>query len=129
MIEREAQLLNGQPDKIYLGGCSQGAVIALATFMLYKGGRLGGCVSCFGAHRVALDYANEVDLALKRQTKVLLYHGEADTNIKITEAMKSYEEFTTHQLDVEIEREPDLGHRFSSQMIQRASDFYICLML
>ena len=46
---------------------------------------------------MALDYAsNEVDLPLKRQTKIFLYHGEDDPLISVIKAEESYQEFKEH---------------------------------
>ena len=52
-----------------------------------------------GANPIILDYENEVDIQLKRKTKMFLYHGEDDPVIDVMSAEKSYLEFTTHQLD------------------------------
>ena len=52
-----------------------------------------------GANSIILDYENEVDIQLKRKTKMFLYHGEDDPVIDVMSAEKSYLEFTTHQLD------------------------------
>ena len=62
---------------------------------------------------MVIDYANEVDLPLKRLTKMFLYHGEDDNVIGVDQATKSYLEFGEHQLDHSFEREPRLTHSLS----------------
>ena len=84
--------------------------MALATFLLYRAGRLGGVVGTIGAQELDIDYATEVDLPLKRQTSMLLYHGESDPLIEPHTASKSYEEFTEHGLNFTFEQEPGLDH-------------------
>ena len=65
-IDEEVKLLGGRHDRVFLGGMSQGCCIALASFLLYKRGRLGGVVGTGGAHKTKIDYKAEVDLPLKR---------------------------------------------------------------
>ena len=85
IIEEEVEILNGDHEKVYIGGFSQGCAISLATFLLYPK-RLGGCVGLSGAHMLECDYDKEVDLPLKRQTKMFLYHGEDDPVIPAVSA-------------------------------------------
>ena len=99
LIKREVELLDGKHDRVYVGGFSQGCAISLATFLLYPSGRLGGCVGLSGSHCANIDYETEVDLPLKRQTKMFLYHGEDDPVIPADLAAMSYEEFREHDLD------------------------------
>ena len=66
LIDEEVASLNGQHNKVYIGGFSQGCAISLATFLLYPRGKLGGVIGCSGAHSAVLDYNTEVDLPLKR---------------------------------------------------------------
>ena len=64
--------------------------MSIATFLLYSKGKLGGIVGLSGGQSTVIDYATEVDLELKRWTKMFLYHGEADPMIGVFEAEKSY---------------------------------------
>ena len=66
IINEEVKILGGAHDKVFIGGFSQGCAVSVATFLLYQGGRLGGCVGLSGAHSTVIDYATEVDLPLKR---------------------------------------------------------------
>lgn len=95
---------------------------------MYGGGRLGGCVGLSGAHSAILDYANEINLPLKRQSKVFLYHGADDEVIAAETAEKSYEEFTSHGLDFTFEKEPGLGHSLSMGEIRKVAAFLNGLM-
>jgi predicted esterase len=38
LIEQEMKLVGGDPRRIFLGGFSQGACIALTTYLAFKGG-------------------------------------------------------------------------------------------
>ena len=96
LVNAEVQALNGDHTKVFIGGFSQGCAISIATFLLYRDGQLGGCIGLSGAHSGILDYENEVDLELKRRTKMFLYHGEDDPMINVETAQKSYREFTDH---------------------------------
>jgi len=86
IIKSEVTLLDGQHEKVFIGGFSQGCAISLATFLLYRQGRLGGCVGLSGAHSAIIDYEHEVDMPLKKQTKMFLYHGEDDPVIAVETA-------------------------------------------
>ena len=68
MIDEEVKALGGDHSRVFVGGFSQGGSAAMATFLLYKEGRLGGCATHSAAHLAIIDYAKEVDLELKRQT-------------------------------------------------------------
>ena len=57
---------------------------------MYSDGQLGGVVGLSGGQSLVIDYANEVDLPLKRLTKMFLYHGEDDNVIGVDQATQSY---------------------------------------
>eukprot|EP00806_Schmidingerella_arcuata_P005005 Macronucleus_5544.p1 GENE.Macronucleus_5544~~Macronucleus_5544.p1 ORF type:complete len:169 (+),score=27.04 Macronucleus_5544:1-507(+) len=129
IIKSEVTLLDGQHEKVFIGGFSQGCAISLATFLLYRQGRLGGCVGLSGAHSAIIDYEHEVDMPLKKQTKMFLYHGEDDPVIAVETAQISYEEFTDHQLDFTFEKEPGLVHSLSMGEIRKVAAFLNSLMV
>ena len=127
IIDEEVEILGGKNDQVYIGGFSQGCAISLATFLLYPK-RLGGCVGLSGAHMLDLDYETEVDLPLKRQTKMFLYHGEDDPVISAVSTAKSYKEFREHKLDFTFEQEPGLAHSLSMPEIKKVSAFFKSVM-
>lgn len=120
--------MGNKPESVFIGGFSQGCAISVATFLLYQGGRLGGCVGLSGCHSAVIDYANEVDLPLKRQTKMFLYHGEDDPVITVGSATKLYEEFGEHTLDFTYETEAGLKHSLSGAEIRKVGAFLKGLM-
>ena len=65
LIDDEVRDL-GTTERVYIGGFSQGGTAAIFSFLLYKGGRLGGCVSHSAAHLAIIDYEEEIDVELKR---------------------------------------------------------------
>ena len=92
LVKKEAEKL-GDSKKVFIGGFSQGCAIALATFLLFKDGQLGGVVGLSGTHGVPIDWDKQVDLELKRKTKIFLYHGEADPMLPLEIVKISYEIF------------------------------------
>jgi len=128
LIEEEVSALNGKHEQVYIGGFSQGCAISLATFLLYRAGRLGGCVGLSGGQSTIIDYDTEVDLPLKRQTKMFLYHGEDDEVIACENASKTYEEFHDLGLDFTFEKEAGLGHSLSMGEIRKLATFFNTLM-
>ena len=85
MVKKEVQSLNGEHHRVFLAGMSQGAVIAQSTFLLYKEGRLGGLASFSGPFTFVVDWDKEVDLELKKQTKIMLQIGGSDPLVSIAE--------------------------------------------
>ena len=108
LIKREVEALNGQHEKVFVCGFSQGCAIALAAFLLYPDGRLGGCFGGSGSHALELDYASEVNVELKKQSKIMLYSGENDPMSEKGE--DSYQELTEQGLNFTFEKEPGCGH-------------------
>jgi predicted esterase len=51
--------------------------VSIASFLTYKS-ILGGVVGLSGMHALDVDWSKEVDIELKKQTKVFLYHGKSD---------------------------------------------------
>jgi phospholipase/carboxylesterase len=76
LIKHEVSLL-GNADKVFLGGFSQGAALALATYLSLKDHQLGGVVTCSGGHLAIIDW-EKVDIQMKKLTPLLFYHGADD---------------------------------------------------
>ena len=74
---------------------------------------MGGIVGLSGAHCTEIDWGKEVNIGLKKETKMFLYHGRSDPMISVTIARKSYEEFKDHGLDYSLEEESGLAHSLS----------------
>jgi predicted esterase len=49
LIINEGEKLKEDLSKIYLGGFSQGGALALATYLMFQGGPLGGLTCVSGA--------------------------------------------------------------------------------
>ena len=56
---------------------SQGCVIALATYLRFEEGVLGGVIGASGSH-VALQNTENINSTEKKKTPLLLYHGSKD---------------------------------------------------
>ena len=76
MVEKELSTLE-DARRVFIGGNSTGVTIALATFLKFKGGRLGGVVGLNGAHHANINYSN-LDMVLKRKTPIFLNSGKLD---------------------------------------------------
>lgn len=79
LIKKEILKLNGDSKRVFIGGFSQGASIALALYLL-KDMKLGGIVGCSGANCLRLNLTN----AKYNQTPVFLHHGSDDPVIPVS---------------------------------------------
>jgi phospholipase/carboxylesterase len=64
IIRKEVELL-GDTKKIFLGGFSQGCSLALATYLCFDDGPLGGVIGCSGVHCANLEWS-KVSIANKK---------------------------------------------------------------
>ena len=112
----------GDPRRVFLGGFSQGASVALAAFLQFKHGPLGGVVGLSGAHCADIAWSG-LDLQKLRKTKMFLYHGEADSVLPASLAERSYQMFKEKRLDCAFETEPGLGHGVSDELMQKLARF------
>ena len=80
----------GDSRKVFLGGYSQGASIALSTFLQYADGPLGGLACYSGLMCANLDWT-KVDINLKKETPMFFYHGERDAMWPLDLAQRSYD--------------------------------------
>ena len=55
----------------------------------------------------------QIDLELKRKTKIFLYHGTDDRVLPVSLSEKTYEEFGEKKLDYSFEKEEGLEHSLS----------------
>jgi predicted esterase len=63
----------------------------MATYLRFKGGALGGVVGASGCHCSITDWS-DVDVKIKKETPLFLYHGEDDPMIPIEFAKLSYDQ-------------------------------------
>ena len=62
----ETEKLEKDPSRIFIGGLSQGANLALATFLRYEGSKpLGGLISYFGSIPLSPSNINLSDEKIK----------------------------------------------------------------
>ena len=98
LVDLEKQKFEDQNEsRIYIAGFSQGCMITLAAYLMHKGpSPLGGIIG-FGGVQV-LDVSKikgnleEMSL-LRKSTPLFLYHGEADSAVKIKNAEMTYKIF------------------------------------
>ena len=70
-----------------------------------------------------IDYENEVDLALKRQTEMCLYHGEDDPTVTLNLSKRTFAIFDKLNLNYSLTTEPGLKHKLSPNGVTHLSEF------
>ena len=87
-------------------------MISLATFLQFKGGRLGGVVGLGGGIATDINLSRAM-MELKRKTKVFLSNGSADPIVPAILAKKSYKFFKINKFNYTHRIEPGLDHDIS----------------
>ena len=114
IVDQEVEALGGRSENIYLGGFSQGCSVSLATFLTYPSKQLGGVLGLSGMLALNIkDWEKEIDLELKRKSKLWLYHGSADPMIPCPAATMSYGLLDKHGLKYKLTVEDGLEHSLS----------------
>lgn len=88
IIEDEAKLLNGQYNKIFIGGFSQGACISFHVGFLFKH-ELGGIIPLSGVMFPLT--LKQIDLKCKENLHCFIGFGLQDDRIPLARAKKSFE--------------------------------------
>ena len=75
---------------MYLAGFSQGSSLSISTFLTYPERVLGGVMGLSGILPLYIqDWNSEIDLKLKRESKLWFYHGLSDNTVPIENAKLS----------------------------------------
>jgi len=109
------------PNRIIVGGFSQGAVVSLFTVYQHAV-TLGGCIALSGH---VPSYAN-FHLILhpaNKQTPLLMYHGQSDEVIPYQYAKQSYEILKKIGLNLRFETVPSLGHSATIEELEDVAKF------
>jgi predicted esterase len=114
LIKTEVTALGGDASRVFLGGCGQGVTLALASYLRVTSeiGPLGGVFCTSGIYCAQFDWKDaKIDLDVKKQTPVHLYHGSEDPYIEEQIAKVSYEELSKDKLThIKYEVVPDLDN-------------------
>lgn len=108
LIDREAALLGGDYERIFLGGFSEGCAMALWLFMkcrLNFGGLIGFSGYMFG-------FTDMIE-GEKTNIPILLYHGKEDDRVDCEMAVYTYQRLKRYDMNVKVMLEPGLGHWIS----------------
>ena len=118
VIEREANLLNGDYKKIVIGGFSQGCSISLSCGLQYSK-TLGGIIGFSGVlfPNVVLNKENE-------NTPVLLSHGRLDPLIPCALAEKSYSRLDKKKHNLKMFIDENLDHGIGGYSMKWFRDFW-----
>ena len=90
-----------------------GVAVALATFLKFKGGRLGGVIGLNGAHHAKINYSN-LDLPLKRKTPIFLNSGKADRLFPANISELSYQVLYDKEFTLFLQKENNLDQELRS---------------
>jgi len=109
------------PRRVFLGGFSQGCLVALAAFLkLPKDTPLGGVFGLSGLQALrAAPRLTEERLRVLRRTPLFLYHGEDDGVCPLSNTMLTYDYFKGNiytkefKENLTITYEPGLPHALS----------------
>lgn len=118
----EAEIKNGiPPNRIVVGGFSQGGAVGLHTLMTYDK-KLAGCVGLstfLPLHQKFPEICNEIN----KDTKIFLGHGKADpvVDYKIGEMTKTVT--SQYYRNVKFHSYNDLGHSSSGKEMKDVLDF------
>jgi predicted esterase len=77
LIKDEGEVLDGQYDHIFIGGFDKGCCVALATYLQFQDGKLGGVAGVSGLFCAEVAWP-ALDLDHLMKTPVMLYHGHND---------------------------------------------------
>ena len=125
ILDEEIEKLDGQSQNIYLGGFSQGCSLALSTFLTYPTHQLGGVLGLSGMLALDVkDWEKEIDLELKRKSKIFLYHGSADPMISCDGSVMTYGLLDKHNIKYSLTIEEGLEHSLSMKEIEKISGFF-----
>jgi predicted esterase len=119
LIHKEAAVLGGDYSRIYLGGWSQGATVALLTAIHKDCPSLGGLLSITGTLHVP-----RVEAALQQPVKTTpfrLYAGVKDDTYPLMKLKPMIEKLRAVGYNIEL-REKDMGHNLNGRVGGKASD-------
>ncbi len=119
VISREAHELSDDFSKIFVGGFSQGSVMALYAG-LGQSKEIGGVCALSGYLHGSID---PVPAGLDK-IRVLVYHGQGDRRINYVMAAKSYERIKAAVKNVEVISEPDMEHEISGHEVPIIRAFF-----
>ena len=122
LIKEEVVRL-GSSRHVFLGGFSQGCSTALATWLLYNEGPLGGVVGCSGLYCSNIDLF-DIEIKDKKRTPIQLYHGNCDEIYPVKYAAASYKKLEEAGLNhIELEVESMLDHCMSEREAKLISEW------
>ena len=126
-VDQEIQSLKGDASKVFICGFSQGACVALSTFLNYEfGTKFGGVIGLSGMMGYKLPEEQKQKImqdTVKQETPMLLYHGESDPMIPIDMAKMSYEVLDEINVKYQWGQEFGLEHSLSMQEIKEIKTF------
>ena len=70
-----------------------------------------------------IDYTSEVDLELKRRTKMCFYHGEDDPTVTLNLVERTFAVFDEHKLNYSLTVAPGLEHKLSREGMAHISGY------
>ena len=125
-IKEEAEILQNNYSRIFLGGFSQGASLALYSGLMY-GDNIGGICACSGS---LLEFLNVATLPEKRKLiPILLYHGVDDPMVNFEYSNSSYDSLIRNEFNIELHKEEGLDHGISLDELEILKSYYSKYMI
>ena len=116
VVEREAEKLGNKLDRVFIGGFSQGGVVALFNGLHY-GTKLAGII-CLSGYLLP-----EIEIP-DHHSKILLTHGQLDKAIPEEKSRATFERsgFLSSS-SVEYHSVADLSHTYTPEVVSLVSGF------
>ena len=120
LIHKEAEKFDVHYEKVYVGGFSQGACIALNIGLNFEK-ELGGIIALSG---ILFPFCTKnVNVKSKKDMAIYIGHGEKDDMINIKLAKVSYKYFEENNFTNVKFREFSIGHSINGTELEEVKDF------
>jgi predicted esterase len=128
LIKKEVKLL-GSAQKVFLAGFSQGSCLAIAVYLLFSEGQLGGVFGVSGANCCDVEWV-DVNVEERSKTPLFLFHGGKDPNFKLDHAKKSLRSLKARGFEhIVFKTEPKARNELTEDAMSEISNFTANLMV
>lgn len=118
VMEEEIKALGGDATRLFLGGFSQGASLALHNGLSYET-RLGG-IMVYSGFLFPISQQGEEN----KKTPIFISHGKADPLIKFEMADKSYQALDVEAHGIVRISEDGLQHSVSNNILAKSKEWF-----
>jgi predicted esterase len=124
LLDAEIELLGNKPERLVVGGFSQGAAMSLYSGLRYSK-KIGGIIALSGYLLLKDSYPKELAEAAK-STPIYAYSGEADQVVPFALAKAGYSLLNSVGIkdNLQFDTEKSLGHSLSPTEIEKVRAFW-----